>query len=201
MTNHYKKITLLFIMIAVSVFVTAIPACAQDHIEKSKIDVEFNHHEFRLGAAWRPFLADLTLGTNMDIMDEQKGWKFGTIYTMPLLSFSYEYYFKKWFSLSCNTSVGVLFRAAYQEGSGNDPIIENGVATSLTVNARFTYLNSKWVRLYSSLGIGAAYVGGFAPTFEVVPFGLTVGRKFFFFAEGGIGMEYWGANAGIGYRF
>ena len=118
-----------------------------------------------------------------------------------LAPFSYEYYFKKWFSLSCNTSVGVLFRAAYQEGSGNDPIIETGTASSITINTRFTYLNSKWVRLYSSLGIGAAYVGGFAPTFEVVPFGLTVGRKFFFFAEGGIGMEYWGANAGIGYRF
>ena len=163
--------------------------------------VDFKHHEFRLGAAWRPFFADLTLGTNKDIMDEQEGWKFGTIYTMPLLSFSYEYYFKKWFSLSCNTSVGVLFRAAYQEGSGNDPIIETGTATSLTVNARFTYFNSKWVRLYSGLGIGAAYLGGFAPTFEVVPFGLTVGKKFFFFAEGGIGSEYVGANAGIGYRF
>lgn len=201
MINHYKKTALLFIVIAVSIFGTAVPACAQDHIEKSRVDIGFNHHEFRLGAAWRPFLSDLALGGgDHDIMMEGEGWKYGTMYTMPLLSFSYEYYFKKWFSLSCNTSVGVLFRAAYQEGE-DKPILSSGSATSLTVNARFTYLNSKWVRLYSSLGIGAAYVGGFAPTFEVVPFGLTVGRKFFFFAEGGIGMEYWGANAGIGYRF
>ena len=186
-------------LVAVALLLTL---CFSERSLYAQESVDFKHHEFRLGAAWRPFLADLTLGGgDHDRMMEGEGWKFGTIYTMPLLSFSYEYYFKKWFSLSCNTSVGVLFRAAYQEGSGNDPIIETGTASSITINTRFTYLNSKWVRLYSSLGIGAAYVGGFAPTFEVVPFGLTVGRKFFFFAEGGIGMEYVGANAGIGYRF
>ena len=34
--------------------------------------VDFKHHEFRLGAAWRPFFADLTLGTNKDIDDKPR---------------------------------------------------------------------------------------------------------------------------------
>ena len=55
MTSHSKKATLLLTIIAALIFGAAAPANARDHVEKSKIDIGFKHHEFRLGAAWRPF--------------------------------------------------------------------------------------------------------------------------------------------------
>ena len=84
------------------------------------------------------------------------------------------------------------------------------------------YMNRRYVRLYGSLGIGAAFYGGFdkltysytdsrgSVQFEdnsfracgqFSPIGVEFGNKLFGFAEIGIGSLYAGMQAGIGYKF
>ena len=78
---------------------------------------------------------------------------------------------------------------------------------------RFTWLNRKWVRMYSSLGMGMTIhttnttgSGGstdgnsYAFAFQCSYLGLTVGRSLFGFAELGFGAKGV-AIFGMGYRF
>ena len=60
--------------------------------------------------------------------------------------------------------------------------------------------------MYGSAGLGI--MAGFFddeayiyPTFQLVPLGLTFGRKVYGFAEFGLGTLYIGANIGAGFRF
>lgn len=75
---------------------------------------------------------------------------------------------------------------------------------------RFTWLNRRWVRMYTSLGLGATFATGvdyeterfnddlFA--FQFTPIGISVGRSLFGFAEVGVGAQ--GAlMMGVGYKF
>lgn len=74
-----------------------------------------------------------------------------------------------------------------------------------TVEGRCNYLSRPAVKLYGSLELGALFsVGdGFnaAFDFQVNPFGVEFGRKFFGAVEFGLGMHYTGARIGLGYRF
>lgn len=84
------------------------------------------------------------------------------------------------------------------------------------LTARFSWLNRRIVRLYSSFGMGVAvnltdtemisadrswtrprtYV-----SVQAAPVGISVGGKLFGFAEVGIGTIYMGGCMGLGYRF
>ena len=76
----------------------------------------------------------------------------------------------------------------------------------LTAIGRCNYLNRPAVKLYGTLEAGAMFAGGsgdfsVVPCFQLNPFGVEFGRKLFGVFELGIGMNYTGARAGIGYRF
>jgi hypothetical protein len=72
--------------------------------------------------------------------------------------------------------------------------------------ARFKYVSRDAFSMYGSAGLGVMV--GLSekevycyPTFQLVPLGLTFGRKVYGFAEFGLGTLYIGANIGAGFRF
>ena len=78
------------------------------------------------------------------------------------------------------------------------------------LTARFSWLNRKLVRLYSSVGAGLAVslmdvsYREYPETYlslQVTPVGISVGKKLFGFFELGVGTIYVGGCFGLGYRF
>ena len=85
---------------------------------------------------------------------------------------------------------------------------------NVTFNIKFYWLNRKWIRMYSGIGVGVGFLmsdcsgrtdGGplcethVLPAFDVRLLGLTVGQKLYGRLE--IGTLYGFVTAGIGYRF
>lgn len=132
----------------------------------------------------------------------------GAVYTAGVWSLSYGYRFNKWFDLSVAVSYYGEYSAVYSNIDNSKLHPDNMHAISILPVARFTWLNRKWVRMYSSLALGAlieveqgsrtyteGYVGG-----QLTPIGITVGRSLFGFAEIGLGTQGL-ATIGLGYRF
>lgn len=132
----------------------------------------------------------------------------GPTYTSGVWTLSYGYRFKRWFDLSAALSYSGDFSAVYSNLDGSKLHPENRHSISVMPVARFTWLNRKWVRLYSSVGLGVMFdvVQGdsrFTELYfagQLVPVGLAVGGAFFGFVELGVGTQGF-ALAGIGYRF
>jgi hypothetical protein len=130
----------------------------------------------------------------------------GASYMTGNINAEFSWHIKRWFTLAG----GLYFNGMY--GSTIDPATaevisrDRGVTFSFIPTARFYWLNSEKCRLYSSVGLGVM-AGGFRddryviPAFQFSPFGVTAGRKVFFFAEYSMGMTYFGGQIGLGYRF
>lgn len=88
---------------------------------------------------------------------------------------------------------------------------------SLLASGQFTYLNKKWVKLYSGVdfGVGMLALGDyyddqsyheddtdytFMPAFNITPFGLIVGKSLYGTFESNIGFDAF-FKVGLGYRF
>lgn len=82
-----------------------------------------------------------------------------------------------------------------------------GASISFLPQFRFYYLVRPVIRLYGNAGFGITqYIGkdfnsSFEPAAQLSPFGIELGRKFFGFAEMGIGTALAGIRGGIGYAF
>jgi hypothetical protein len=88
----------------------------------------------------------------------------------------------------------------------------SGSYYSLQTMARFNYVNTDWVRLYSSFSVGGHLVthkedlstlersGELVPDMQLNCLGLSVGKTVFGFAEFGIGARGL-ISGGVGYRF
>lgn len=89
------------------------------------------------------------------------------------------------------------------------------VMASLMPSVRFTYLNRKWVRLYSGIDLGVSYFfthqrdakdnekhtgGQFMFAFDITPLGISVGHNFYLMAETNIGTDSF-VKFGLGARF
>ncbi len=89
---------------------------------------------------------------------------------------------------------------------------------TLMATARASWLNRRIVRVYSSVGMGAALgvINGeysllegemiktpvkWRIAYQFNPIGITLGTKFFAFAECGFGSVFAGVRGGFGYRF
>lgn len=89
----------------------------------------------------------------------------------------------------------------------------NGNAYSLLVGWRYNYIKRQNFTLYSSLAVGYGFYSGFNtnPTqfannktlgeIQVMPIGITLGKKVYWFLETGAGTLYLGGRTGVGYRF
>lgn len=189
-----KRIYLVAVALLLTLCFSERSLCAQE-------SVSFKHNEFRIGAAGKPFLPSMAFGGYYDEkIKYEDGGVIGREHYTPVLSVSYEFYFKKWFSLAGTTGICAVWRQ--EKKTGRSPWTENrGGHLLFSVMPRFTYLNRSNVRLYSGISVGFMIGDWFFPSAELVPFGVSFGSNVFGFAELGVGTDYNGVNFGIGYRF
>ncbi len=202
-----KKLLLLFLL-------SAMPAgvFAQEEPAVVRVRRPFTpQHELRLTAGAYPLLPSMSdwEGCAAGIFHDRTHR--GPVYTSGTWSLSYDYRFKKWFDLGLTLSYYGEYSNSYSNRDSS--LVGRNRAHAVTVMpmARFTWLNRRWVRMYSSLGLGATFGYGRFDTegsrpenamiaFQVTPVGISVGRSFFGFAEIGLGAQ--GAlMMGVGYRF
>ncbi len=172
---------------------------AQEVFAQERVAKNFPRNEFRAGVAWCPFVSSWGFFTNENVRISQDGGAYTDNCKIPYFSVSYEYYFKKWFSLSGVVGTSATYR---QVKMNSEAQWEREVTGTLAfiVMPRFTFFSRDWVRLYAALSLGV-YLPHLCPSAQIVPLGVSFGSKFFGFAEIGAGTDYLGGNFGVGYRF
>lgn len=139
----------------------------------------------------------------------------GNLLGTPIINAGYTYKLKKWLAVGAIASFRSTWRNEHQ-------LIDNSIIGrslkrqfSITPTARFDWYRGKLVDVYASVSLGVGYVVEkdidkknnktykdkyFITTGELIPFGMTVGRKAFGFFE--IGPSNIGfVKVGFGYRF
>ncbi len=123
--------------------------------------------------------------------------------------------FARWFSLSADLSASFVWHDTFDAVSTERRGTKTGAVLCFIPQARLIFLNRPSVRLYGKFGLGAAAYLGFdrrvedridddssvTAAFQYVPFGIEVGKKYFGFAEFGVGTIYSGIFIGAGYKF
>ncbi len=134
--------------------------------------------------------------------------------TTGLISADFNIQYKKWFALGIQLNAVAItnteMSAITKKASGKF----TEYSLSLLPYARFTYMNREFVKLYSAVGAGLSFNHDVLPQgyaadsrnnmsarFQLVPFGVMAGRRFYGLAELGLGTEYMGFRIGAGYRF
>jgi len=169
-------------------------------------------HELRLTAGAYPVIPFINWNCcGDDIYDYEPATYRGAEYTSGAWSLSYDYRFKRWFDLGLVLSHYGIYSKS--RDIDNNTLVARNRAHYITIMpmVRFTWLNREWVRMYTSVGLGATF--GFGQrdynngtfynsifAFQLTPIGIAVGRSFFGFAEVGVGAQ--GAlMMGVGYKF
>lgn len=125
-------------------------------------------------------------------------------------SFSAEFgmNFKSWLTVSIAAGVTGYTGREWLDSYSDEWVGVGGIQASLMPQVRFNWLSRKYCRLYSSIGMGLFIDAsdrredvGFSGSFQMTPFGISFGHRFFGFAELGGGTLYSGVRAGIGYNF
>ena len=181
----------------------------------------------RLGWSGYPVFADINVieGWGCDyewignsdltsIMDDYYG---ATRCTGAVMA-EYNWIVKKWLTVSAGFGVNHFWKKAYGKLDNSYIRTDHATAYYLLPQARFTYFNRKYVRLYSSVGVGCVFYDtrtnghqfsdrGYAGEHQLnlmiqpVPFGVEAGNKVYGFIETGLGSVWVGVNAGVGFRF
>ena len=144
----------------------------------------------------------------------------GPTYSTGAFCLGAEYMVARWFSVSADLSVTPVWHDLYSSLTDRKTGTKSGVALCLMPQAKFIYMNRPVVRLYGKFGLGVVKYFGFdrrdresfnydvvysdnslAAGIQWVPLGIEVGRKFFGYAEAGVGTLYRGISAGVGYKF
>lgn len=140
--------------------------------------------------------------------------------------FGADYQLARWFSFSLDLSAAFVWHDIYNGISRQKTGSRTGAVLCLLPQAKLVFLNRPSVRIYGKFGLGIVKYLGFdkrnweydydydyddpplcyvdnslVPGFQWVPVGVEVGKKFFGFAETGIGTLYKGISAGVGYKF
>lgn len=132
----------------------------------------------------------------------------GPRYTCGVWTAAYGYNFSKWLYVGGGVSWYSEFSSVYSNVDNSKQRKDSYSLVSVMPTVRFSWLNRKWVRMYSTIGFGLSieterhemkyttrYVGS-----KFTPVGIMVGRSFYGFAELSIGTQGF-AIAGFGYRF
>lgn len=132
----------------------------------------------------------------------------------PTVNFEYRYRFAKWFWFGGAAS----FTPIIKKWSKHEPGYEftnNMYYISVMPSVRFSWLNKKYVTLYSGLSVGCMVVTGsdYRPeertTYQqtdlrfvgqLTAVGVHVGKKWYGFTEVGVGVQGF-VKAGFGYKF
>ncbi len=123
-------------------------------------------------------------------------------------SLNYAYNFNKTIALGAVFSYEGGSQSFYRRSDNSLINKENkNILTTMAV-FRASWLNRKFIRMYSQIGAGASYsmegnfkypIDHFA--FQISPVGISVGKQLYGHLELGVGTVYMGFNIGIGYRF
>lgn len=137
----------------------------------------------------------------------------GPKYTAGVYSLGYSYGVRRWLNLCFTTSYSLYWRNIYEHYTDKEVGKMRTHYISLVPSLRFTWMRTRMVRMYSTLGVGLTLkynkhvsggtgdhsVKGLAAP-EVTLFGLSVGEKWYGFME--TGPCHRGAiSVGMGYRF
>ena len=129
----------------------------------------------------------------------------GAGYVSGVFTAEFSIHYRRWFTLAFNLGVNGMW------GNEYDPLTEiytrkSGASFNFMPVARFNWFTFSKIRMYSAVGAGL-YAGFYddeavvTPAGMLVPVGITLGKKFFFFAETVISTATMGGNMGVGYRF
>lgn len=138
----------------------------------------------------------------------------------PTFSVGYKYRFAKWFWFGASVSYTGFYETKYDRISNQKYSSNNLHYITIVPEVRFSWLNKKYVTLYSGIGIGVGlfiddtyYSNKFfpngqpnydevtwAPTGQLTFVGVHVGRKWYGFTEIGVGCKGI-IQAGFGYNF
>lgn len=143
----------------------------------------------------------------------------GNLYSTGALSMAHSIKVAKWLEMGATLTYVGNFRNIYSSTTNKVIGRENSRSFFFTPTLRFAWFNREWVRMYSSVGLGVgmmiknpgnlgiAGAGRFSepsiqwsPSLQLTGFGISVGKKLFWFSEvqtfGTLGLF----TMGIGYR-
>lgn len=134
------------------------------------------------------------------------GKRYGDEYVTGVFSAEYYYHCKRWFSVGAYMGINGMWGKEYDPATNSQLNNKRGASVHLVPMARFQWVNSKLVRIYTGIGLGVymAYYDKdwvFYPGIHTTPIGISIGRQVFFYAETSLGTATIGGNFGIGYRF
>ena len=139
----------------------------------------------------------------------------GDLKATPTIELSYFYRFNSWFSLGANFTYMGLYQNEYYVYDRNYAGKSGIHSFALTPRVRFDWYRSKYVNLYSTVGVGLILNNNYDKDFnnqltnnyldpwvavDFTPIGVMAGKKLFGYAELGASASGWG-RIGIGYRF
>lgn len=216
-----------YILFVIALLVSA-AASGRDAVRARSIYV-LDRHEFALSGAFYP--GRYAFGYDFDFMPMKYSlaepvnisnvYLSASTYNKEKVTnswtFSYTYNFSRIFALQA----GVTYEGGWDECYRvEDDVLVSSISSqflSPMLTARFSWLNRKYVRMYSSVGAGMAvslsnthYVTSDNVVHErpdaylslqLTPVGISVGKQLFGFVEVGAGTIYLGGCFGIGYRF
>ena len=202
--NHRLTILLCFLLI-----------CPIGLSAQGNDDIPYRH-EWRFGVAGYPLMDmllysdgwyDYMIDPAFHYLNPDRLYRDyeGTRRMAGLVSAEYSINFRKRFTFAVGAYLSTVWNKVYQY-DGTRQGSDMGLALTVMPTARFKYVSREAFTMYGSAGLGL--MGGFYdddayiyPTFQLVPLGLTFGRKVYGFAEFGLGTLYIGANIGAGFRF
>ena len=168
-------------------------------------------HEWRFGLSGLPAIDALIHGRfhdhepyDVDIDHAYESYG-GPRRMLGLLSAEYSINRSKRFTFAVGGYVNYIWNRV-NDYAGRRTGTEIGLSLHVIPTARYKYVSKPAFSVYGSIGLGAMVGcedGEFfaLPTFQIIPIGITFGRKVYGFAEYGAGFTYLGGSVGIGYRF
>ena len=168
-------------------------------------------HEWRFGLSGLPAIDALIHGRfhdhepyDVDIDHAYESYG-GPRRMLGLLSAEYSINRSKRFTFAVGGYVNYIWNRV-NDYAGRRTGTEIGLSLHVIPTARYKYVSKPAFSAYGSIGLGAMVGcedGEFfaLPTFQIIPIGITFGRKVCGFAEYGAGFTYLGGSVGIGYRF
>ncbi len=216
-----KRLILLSIALVMTAAVSAQSLNDSKPLKLGPNGYEHYNHEIRLTIGASPIdhlywgWGDAFVGYNDDLIHPNDFLYDGAYKNSCGYALSYMYSPRKWLSFGLYAGYTGWWQSQFSSTTNelNSTKYEHHIMIVPTV--RFSYLNRRYVRLYSSLGIGyglclertkdsngavvQAYKTTFAPV-QFTPIGVSVGRRLFGFAEVTVGSMA-NLSVGIGYKF
>lgn len=191
-------------------------------------DWKQRRHDLQVGVG-TPFIAGLYVGNYLHyagygsmwyITDEAGYWLgkdtyHGTTYIFPALSVSYRYQVKKWCKVGVTISYAGTYTAVFDRVTNENVGRSDDHLISIMPTVQFPWFRGKCVELYSGASVGYTIdVGPYYDQmeqhnkafamhhcgFQLTAIGVKAGRKWYGFAELGIGVQGC-LSVGFGYRF